>query len=216
MKPPVTMAFKLCSFPGWNRWFFSMCIDILNELFAVISFGGQHLTFLYVYLTQQWKAKVISFLFFTNYQANRIPVRIHYGIYFVPAPPGCDRSRLEAPFCTSAVLMHLVNEPSKESSSSSVSGLEMRMILSRYHLDPLVVTAVNSFLRAIAFQKIPPRWLSMGNTDDNIKDYTVIFRGRPFLPRFSGGSKSAMRFHSAFANPYRFNIMNPPFFINLL
>lgn len=100
IKPPVTMAFKLCSFSGWNCWFSSLGIDIVNKLIAVISFVGQYLTPVYVYLAQHWKGEGnIVFLPFANHQVNRITVRIDYGMDFLCwLRFGCVRFCLEAPF----------------------------------------------------------------------------------------------------------------------
>lgn len=100
IKPPVTMAFKLCSFSGWNCWFSSVGIDIVNKLIAVISFVGQYLTPFYVYLAQHWKGEGnIVFLPFADHQVNRITVRIDYGMDFLCwLRLGCVRFCLEAPF----------------------------------------------------------------------------------------------------------------------
>lgn len=184
------MAFKFCSFSGWNCWFSSVGIDIVNKLIAVISFVGQYLTPFYVYLAQHWKGEGnIVFLPFADHQVNRITVRIDYGMdFFVLAPPRLCPILFGGPFfCGSAVRMCLDNGTiQRKFITFSLKAQNAKDIIKEAIVVPFAETAVNCFPRAISFRKIPPRCSTMGNLDNTIQDYTITFSWTALFTRILG------------------------------
>ena len=72
------MPLKFGSFFGWDGWFSSFFIDIINQILTVITAVCKHTAFFYIHMIQQGDGKInVITLSLTKHQIDRIAISIY-------------------------------------------------------------------------------------------------------------------------------------------
>ena len=81
------MALKLGSSFGRDDWFFTIFIDIVNQILAVITTVRKHTASFYIYMLQYWHGEIdVTSLSFTKHQTDRIAIGIYGCMNFGTGP----------------------------------------------------------------------------------------------------------------------------------
>lgn len=119
---------------GWDGWFSSFFIDIINQILTVITVVCKHTVFFYINMLQQEDGKInVIVLFLTKYQIDRMAISIYGYMDFRTGSSAAVPNLVKRPsfFAPALCWWAWTIIASKESSSSSASRLSTRKMLSR-------------------------------------------------------------------------------------
>ena len=132
--PSITAPLELCSFPGWNGWFCSMIVKIIDQLVAVISAVCKYTASLQRNMLQQGYRKInIIALSLADHNKKRISIGIYRCMDFCTGSSTTMSNFIGLPpFGAPALCGYAWTiEASIDNASNSASSFSTRKILSR-------------------------------------------------------------------------------------